>query len=205
MGDPSPILFVKNMKPKLYIIPGWGEKITGKNYQDLIESITGHYKVVPIKLNLVNKKYVFGETQLFSKVVEKARDQIQGSPAKDMILGFSVGASVAYELATQIKFRLAIICSISPIFGKDLSSLPPEKVSDLTSAQFEELTAMNYRAPLSPIVLFYGSSEPVEVIKRSKKLHRDFGGTLISIPNGQHKLHGNYLVAVKIELNRLGG
>jgi len=181
-------------KQKLYIIPGWGEKITGKNYQNLINSAREKYTVVPVE-------YISVKGRLFSENIKQAKSQIIGLASDDVVLGFSNGALIAYQLTTQIKFKLAIICSISAILDKDLL-LYPKKERDkiFTTAEIRELNKITYRRPISPIVIFYGSLETSETIKRSKKLHEQFGGTLVSIGKYNHRLTGDYLEAVKKQL-----
>ncbi len=181
-------------KTKLYIIPGWGEKITGKNYQNLINSVKDKYTVIPVE-------YISAENQSLSENIKQARSQIIKPSSKDIILGFSVGALIAYQLASKIKFKLAVICSISSVLEKDLLLYPKKEVEKIFNpAQIKELNKMSYGHPISPIILFYGALETPQVIKRSQKLHKRLGGNLISVGKCQHQLSGDYLEAVKKQL-----
>jgi len=178
---------MKNIKRKLYIIPGHGDKIINRNYRNLIRSVGGGFAVVPIK-------YTFSKQHSFSKVVERVKKQIPEDCSQDIIFGFSTGALIAYQLSSQIKFHLVLVCSISSILNKDLLLYPKKEVEKIFSdAQIKELSGMKYARPISPFVLFYGTSETSEVIKRTKKLHTDFGGDLIPVVKAEHKLSENYV------------
>lgn len=182
---------MKKTKPKLYIILGWGEKFTKKNYKNLVHFARGKYAVVPIKSSFSKKK-------LFSENIEEAKNQMVDVSFQDVILGFSIGALVAYQLASQFKFKKAVICSMSAILDKDLSFYSKkDQGKAFSEEQIKEFNKMKYGRPISPLVIFYGALEGSEVAERSKKLYKKYGGNLISIEKGKHRLIGDYLEMVK--------
>ncbi len=186
---------MKSIKPKFYIIPGWGGKIHSRSYQSLIRSVKGRYVVVPVELSLTDKQYLFGKNRQFSEILKKAKQQIKKGSSKDAIFGFSIGALIAYKLATKIKFKQVIICSISPILDEDLSLYPPKEVVKIfTPEQVKELNKIKYGKPKGKTAIFYGTLESKECIERSKRLPSDI---VTPIKNTKHSLTSNYLKAVK--------
>lgn len=200
MPSPHLLFIMKNIKPKLYILLGWGEKITQRNYQSIIKSVSSKFTVVPITLPLFDREYVFTKKSLFGVYLSKANKQIKKPAQTDVILGFSIGALIAYKLATKIKFKKAVICSISPILEKDLNLYPPkEVVRAFTTKQIKELNKTSYDTSISPISIVYGSLEGKECIKRSKALNEINKNLsfLKSVRGSKHRLDGDYLNFVK--------
>ena len=178
---------MKNSNPNLYIIPGWGEKITRKNYQMIISSVDSKYNIVPIEYT--SKKGI-----LFSDIVTQCKNQINKQTSKDTILGFSVGALIAFQLSSKIKFKKSILCSVSALFENDINLYPKSEVDKIfTKAEVDNMKKLKYEKPLSSFVLLHGTLETKELIKRSQKIHQKFGGTLISIANYDHSLNKEYL------------
>ena len=177
---------------KLYLITGLGEKITDQNYKDFITSLEGKYVVIPVDLGLDNSPYTFGE------MLAKARAQIVDNTPDDVIMGFSIGALIAYQLATEIKFSKAIICSICSILDGDLDFYPAEEVKKIfTDKQIRDLLSSQYGRPLGLTTLLYGANETKEVIARSKKLAKQFEVLLVEINGAGHNFSGQYLQSVK--------
>ncbi len=176
---------------KLYLIIGWQENINSSNYQELIKSVEKRYEVVHVDLQ--EKDH-----DLFSVLMDRARKQIVGDTSKDIILGFSIGALVAWQLAGEYKFKKMIACSISSILEGDLDLYPQEEVNKIfTPEQIKDLSQTKYAKPLCPTLLLYGSEETKEVIKQSEKLSKKFNGTLLKINGAKHDLSGDYLKEVK--------
>ena len=183
---------------KLYLILGFQENIKNSHYQDLIKSVENYYEVVPIELGLIDLVYTFGKDKTFAEVIARAKNQIIGDISKDIILGFSIGGLVAYQLSTKIKFKKVIVCSICSILEGDLNLYPQEEANKIfTSKQIKEISSLKYEAPLSPLVLFFGIKETKQVIRRSKILNKKFGGAIFKIKGTGHDLSGKYLEEVK--------
>lgn len=180
------------MKSKFYILPGWGHKFTDQSYQILIKKIEDNYDIIPVETGLMDEKYVFGD-RLFSQVVTEVKKQVNEPAGKDVIFGFSVGATLAYQLATQIKFRLAVVCSVSPILGDDIYLTNKEEIKVFSPIQIEDLKSLDYGRPLTPLSIYYGSREVQQIKDRSKKLHSKYGGALFEVKNGEHELSPEYV------------
>ncbi|MEK7610673.1 MAG: hypothetical protein AAB468_02895 [Patescibacteria group bacterium] len=183
---------------KLYLITGLGEKNTDQNYKDFITSLEGKYVVIPVDLGLDNSPYTFGENGSFGEMLAKARAQIVDNTPDDVIMGFSIGALITYQLATEIKFSKAIICSICSILDGDLDFYPAEEVKKIfTDKQIRDLLSSQYGRPLGLTTLLYGANETKEVIARSKKLAKQFEVLLVEISGAGHNFSGQYLQSVK--------
>ncbi|MCC7436412.1 hypothetical protein IT402_00860 [Candidatus Nomurabacteria bacterium] len=181
-------------KPKLYIIPGWGEKITMKGYKGIVSFTKERYEVVP--LNFISKKGL-----LFSENIKIVDRQINKVSSKDIILGFSAGALIAYKMSVKFKFKLAIICSISAIIENDLSMYPKKEVDKIfTKSEINDLNKIKYGKAKSKTIFIIGSNESKEVISRSKKLYEKNNSTLIYIGNQGHSFSGKYVDRVKKEI-----
>lgn len=176
---------------KLYIIPGWGETVKFKQSRELINWASHKYEVVPIRY--ISKKGVLPSENL--KIV---RDQIKSPTNRSVIFGFSMGALLAYILASEIKFEKAIICSISPILEKDLDFYTLKDVHKLfTDREIRELKTLKYKKLKCPAVFMCGDKEGKEETFRTKKLYEKNGGKMIVIKNQEHSMDGVYLERVK--------
>lgn len=176
----QPQNFMKNKIKNLYILPGWGERVTDKNYRQLI-SACPNFKFCPLKFTTRNPKFAFGVKPI-GEILSSLEKQIKNPHT---IIGFSVGAILAYLLLNRKSFinTRFIICSLSPLLGNDLKDK-----KFLTKEQIRELKAFSY-FPTDATIL-YGNQEPKELKERNKKL----GG--VEIKNAGHKLEGEYLDAV---------
>ena len=188
---------MKDKKPTLYIVPGWGEKISQRNYKKLIATARAKYKVVPIT-------YSYSKKVLLSKNIAKVKNYIKKPSKNDVIMGFSFGALIVYQIAGEMKFKQVFICSISPVVGGDLNLYPQKEVKKVFSEeQAKEQNKIKYKKPISPVTMFYGTKETKQLIFRSKALHKKYGGKLISIVSQHHELSSGYLDLIYKEMGLL--
>lgn len=173
---------MKNKIKNLYILPGWGERVTDKNYRRLI-SACPNFKFCPLKFTTRNPKFAFGVKPI-GEIFSSLEKQIKNPHT---IIGFSAGALLAYLIAPRVKPTRLVLCSLPPLVGK---------ISDkkfLTKIQISELSSLEYST--YPATIFYGSRERADLKKINKKL----GG--IEIKNAEHKLEGKYLDVVIKKIN----
>lgn len=111
------------MKQAAYIIPGHMESHLTKRGYDKIAKLFEARAIEPIhvEINWKNKKSVsFTDyTEQFLKLYKKQKD------TEVFILGFSFGAMIAFLVASKIKPKALILCSLSPYFEEDLKNLKP--------------------------------------------------------------------------------
>ncbi|HEY4503986.1 MAG TPA: hypothetical protein VJJ28_02665 [Candidatus Paceibacterota bacterium] len=186
-------------KRKLYILPGWGHRLSDKNYQELISiAVAKQYQIVSLKVSTRNRKYSLGSEKGFLEIIEKIKNQIIRPCSNDTILGFSVGAIQAYGIAIYLKMHHVILCSMSPILGDDLSFYSKREVADLSKIQYAEMSKINY-PPLTSkkATLFYGEKESDILKKRSIILGKRKGYKTIEIKNCGHELSKIYLEQIQ--------
>ena len=164
------------MSKKLYILTGWGERLSDGNYRALISAVQNKCEIVPLKIVTRNPKFCLGVKPL-RMILDSLEKQIKDPHT---IVGFSDGALLAYLIAPKVKPKRLILCSLPPMISKDLVDH-----KFLTREQIKELSAMNY--PDYPTEVFYGSEED----KNLKRVNKKLGG--IEIKNANHKLEGEYL------------
>ena len=186
------------MKKRIFFIPGLGETARLKHSQEFIDLVKREYEVVSIILPY-DKQFIFGRNSLFSDLVYKIKKEVLSHKPKssDIIVGFSLGALFAYVLATEIKFKKALICSISAVLGEDTKLFTKTEMKFFTKEQLKELPKLKYKKPITEIIYFSASKEMNEMTQRPKKLHELYGGLNVSIGKWGHKFSGPYIKAVK--------
>ncbi len=108
---------MKNGKT-LFIIPGFKEKISHKQYRALQKLFIGKgfdVKMVPI----------VWDRRVMTDWIARFHDFFQVNRGKNnVVLGFSWGAMIALLTAKQLQPNELILCSLSPYFAEDLSKIP---------------------------------------------------------------------------------
>ena len=188
---------MKKTKPRLYILPGWGQRVSDENYQKII-SLASRYEFTPLRVSTRNRRFSLGSSASFKRIVQDIGKQIARPCHRDVILGFSVGALQAYQLATSIKFGKVLICSISTMLGSDLSSVPKNCMPDLSWSQYREMTAMKY-TPLvnKKVIILYGENESSILKSRSMKIGKRLGCKVIKIKRANHVMNSLYIDALR--------
>lgn len=107
------------MQKVLFIIPGFGETPKDPPYKKITDmAIKAGYvpQIIPIHWNY----------RAMSQYIEQARSIIGKTKSDDIsILGFSFGAFIAFEISKNIRCKKLFLCSLSPFFKEDLSSVTP--------------------------------------------------------------------------------
>ena len=181
-------------KNKFYIIPGWGERLTDKNYRQLIRAVSPKYEVVPLRVQTRNRKYSLGSEASFFGVAKKISDQMPVSTDRDVLLGFSIGALLAYQIARYRKFKNIILCSLPPLFGNDIFQFSKKEISDLALGQQKEMSKLKYFPLLTKnVTIFWGEKEAEAVQLRGRQLALRKGWKSFIVKKAGHKLGGEYL------------
>lgn len=187
------------MKPNIYILPGWGHRITDENYRNLIAIISKKYTYIPLRLFTRNRKYSLGGPAPLSEIIHGIINQVSSSAMpRDTIMGFSIGALEAYLAARRVRFTHVLLCSLPPVLGEDLNWYKKKELSDFSAIQLREMKKLDY-APLlaKKVTLLYGSKEHPVLKGRAEKLGRRKGWRAIEIPEAEHDMDAVYLAGVK--------
>jgi hypothetical protein len=80
------------------------------------------------------------------------------------------------------------------MLGRDLSVFSKKEVSDLSSAQYDDMSRMKY-LPLATkkVSILYGEKEDNSVKNRSVKLSQRIGYRIIEVPEARHELTALYV------------
>ena len=111
------------MKKVVYIIPGYLESHHSKRGYGKIAKMFEFRGIVPIhvEINWGDKKSVnFTDyTMQFLKLYKKQKD------IEVPIFGISFGAMIALLVASRIKPKSLVLCSLSPFFEEDMKNIKP--------------------------------------------------------------------------------
>lgn len=157
----------------IFIIPGYRHIPTGRAYKELagILKIQG-YKPVLIKIPW-RKTTISQNTQFFLKKYKRFTSR------EKYVLGFSLGAMIAFIASTKVKVSGLILCSLSPYFKEDLSS------SEFKCKEIAKKTKAKQ------ILMLYGAKEAKSLIKRVNEAFQQItlsNKNLISIKKTEHNI-----------------
>ncbi|MEI6843359.1 MAG: hypothetical protein WCK48_02545 [bacterium] len=162
---------------KLYIIPGYKEDLRNKGYKSIIAKTKHTYDVRFLKLNYDQLLCDFPHIE-----------------PNSIVIGFSIGALIAYYISTKIKLDKAVICSMSPLLESDFNTFDKkdqrEIIKLLTLKTWNKLKQMKYTKSLSQSknIFLFGENEIATLKNRSKKL-----GKYVEIKNTGHELTETYV------------
>ena len=187
------------MKHILYLIPGWSEHTSQKEYQELKSRFKNKgYKVVEIS--------IMWRKRVMSEYVDEFLSQcIHTKNNKVSVLGYSFGAMIACISSRYISYTNMYLCSLSPFFKEDLINVPKSWKKELGIRRIKDFSTLSFNEiiekwnPPTNVYLFFGEEEYHLLIRRVKDAHINIKNSqLISVPNCKHQLsHKNYLEKVK--------
>jgi len=170
---------------KLYIIPGLGETTRMKNYRQIIKSAKNNgYEIVSVNIN-------WDATKDMTDFIKEADNKLPTNLSNDIILGFSFGSYIAYQLSKNRKTKGYIFCSTSPYFLADLKQIPKVTRDYFGPKLFNSFKKYKkiQNLPTSAFFLI-GSEDWPLAIQRTKDLYESWEGLkeLQIIPNVEHDL-----------------
>src|SRR3989344_7704712 len=101
----------------IFIVPGFRQRPNNKAYKQISKILKkeGYYPIVvviPWKNSTISQS-----AEYFLREYQKVEAK------KKYILGFSLGAMVAFLVSTKVKTAGLILCSLSPYFREDLPKI----------------------------------------------------------------------------------
>jgi len=187
---------------KLFLIPGYTHKISDKKHRFLLEDLRGKYDIESVRIDWKN--------HVMSDYVDQFIDQYEKKKAKtNYVFGYSFGAMIALITAKQLQPNKLFLCSITPYFSEDLSSLKTwakKIVGKRRMDDFQKWSAKKSTKGLTvPTKVFYGDREGKkypDIKARAEKTSRAIKNSkLIIVPNAPHDItHPDYRAAIKREL-----
>ena len=97
-------------------------------------------------------------------------------PKDSVLIGFSVGAIIAYLISLKYPVKKLILCSPSPIIVK-------------------------YKRPKGEIYVLSGNKETAQMKRYAQTLAKKLGGTFVKV-NSRHKLTDGYIRAILKNLKK---
>ncbi len=110
------------MKKVIYILPGYGEAGDNQRHEKL-EAIFRAQGLTPIHVNIPWQKTQPERIPDYVKQFLTAYNRLKG--VEKYVFGFSLGATIAFVVATKIKPKGIILGSLSPYFIEDQKKLRP--------------------------------------------------------------------------------
>lgn len=189
------------MKHILYLIPGWSEHTSQREYQKIkFHFESNGFEVVEISITWKRRVMSQYVDEFLSQCIHTKNDKVS-------VLGYSFGAMIAFISSKYIFYTNIYLCSLSPFFKEDMNLIPKSwkkelglrRVEDFSSISFNEIIE-NWNLSTN-VYLFFGEEEYHLLIRRVKDAHTNIKNSqLISVPSCKHQLsHKNYLV--KLEEN----
>lgn len=197
----------RNYPGRLYIVPGCGPKPIDPAYEDLVKFAESlGYKVYTIEFPFKNRNLVLGSERGFRECVERIIDQIKAPHSDVTILGFSIGATLAHEVATRLSLGKLILGSMSPVLNIDLLSYSTPKALKLFSPlQYLEMAGLRYgKLRAKSVSVLFGEREHVAVKKRCRMVAELNNAKPIEVPGANHEFDSEYLRSVRTTLARYG-
>lgn len=177
-------------KKTIFIIPGFKHKPSQKAYKAIAKMLKkeGYY---PIPISIPWRKTTISQnTEYFLKEYNKIQRK------KKYILGFSLGAMIAFVASTKIKTSGLILCSLSPFFEEDLKKVQIRYLSKIKKEYYQDFSGLQCKAlakqiKSKKILMLYGARESKVLIKRVRKAYAQINSTrkyLIPIQHTEHNI-----------------
>ena len=186
------------MTKTLYVLPGFGETTKDKPYRQIAAfARSAGYEVVmytPKWSRAVPSDWLAGfQAVLPTKPTGKAT-----------VFGFSFGAYVALNAATQFSFDRIIACSIPPFFKADIPDIDAGTRTFLGLRRMADLKKYSFPKQLmTHLTLMNGAEEDAEDIEKSDGYYAQWSGKKkrVLVDRAEHDLEtGDYLESIKAAL-----
>lgn len=151
----------------VYIIPGFKERPSGKNYNYIKKEFRSRgFVVYPVIIDW-NRKCMTDYVNQFRDLYDRSR---KNSHQDVILFGFSFGAILAFIAATHIRPKLLLLCSFSPYFSEDIPLLKPrwkvyigkKRILDFQRNYSFNSLSKKVTAPM----IFLAGSEEISLLKK---------------------------------------
>ncbi len=186
----------RKSKQLLYIIPGWGDRLSDPAYRELIKRAKEvGYCVKLLSTPKLDGRFILGSSRGFRECVERIVDQLERPYSLVTLLGFSIGATLAHEIASLVPIGRVILGSMRPYLSKDLLRYSrPEVLKILSPSQYLEMANIDYgKLRAKEAVVLYGDSEDRLVRQRSCAVAKENRAKRIEVKGADHFLDRDYM------------
>ena len=188
------------------MIPGHSQEILGhRTYKKIGDLFLGK-GIIPIPAIIQWKRS--GDLETFKGYVEEFKDQFRVKRSDEVyLLGFSLGAMIAFLTAPRINPRVLLLGSLSPFFREDWMQMKDSwRKNWKKDYKGSDYSFTSYAKKIrSKTLIFVGDQEGEIAINRAKQAGNLIKRSkLIIVKNGKHNIGQRaYLSAVKKEIGRL--
>lgn len=198
---------MEKIKGTFFILPGFGQKASDKEYSKLTNFLKSEgFEVIntPIKWKYRTNTKI---SENFIEFYKKHK-----SSNKNYILGFSYGAVITLMTAGKIQSDRIYLCSLSPDFREDSSTMSKEIKKIIGKRRFDDTKTRSGRSLAGglkiPTIIFYGEEEakmfPQIKIRSQETAKLVNESKLILVKKAPHKIdHPNYIEAIEKEISKL--
>lgn len=177
------------MKVTLFIIPGFKEKISDKQYIALRKSLSNKtYKVILVPI-VWNHRFMTDWIDQFLSFYKKNCGE------KNIVLGFSYGAMIALLTAKTLRPTRLFLCSLSPYFSEDLRYIPEQWKFFIGKRRTEDFRRYSMKEAVRGLhvetKVFIGSVEQEKFVHLKRRCVAAAGAlaaTLVVIPDVSHNI-----------------
>lgn len=177
-------------KKVVFIIPGFRQSPASTAYKKLAKILKNEgYHPILVKIPWKNST-ISENAEFFMKRFKKTE------AAKKYILGFSYGAMIAFLVSTKVRTSGLILCSLSPYFKEDISSIKTRGTSILMRQRYDDFSklhcsTLSKKIKTKQVVMLYGTLEARSLIRRVTDTFGKIEGKnkkLISIKKTDHNI-----------------
>lgn len=187
-----------------FIISGYRESADQKVYRQIARAFAKR-KIKPVGIKIHWKR------RTMSEYVEEAGQQIQSYSVRDKyVIGFSFGAYISFMLSTRQKFKLQILCSLSPYFSEEIPGMKKRWKLFMGKRRMKDFSRNRYsvlaRKVKSKTILFCGDKEGSEVARVASGVYKSISQmkSLIILPGVKHNIRApQYTARILNEISQL--
>ncbi len=174
----------------IFIIPGYNHLPTGSAYRKIATMLQNEgYQPILVKIPWT-KTTISQNTDYFLKKYKKINAK------KKYILGFSLGAMIAFVASTKVTAYGLILCSLSPFFNEDLLKINTKRISPIQLRRHQDFltlhcSTLSKKIKAKQILMIYGREEEKSLIKRVKETYRQLSSKnkyLIPVDQTEHNI-----------------
>lgn len=186
-----------------FIIPGFKEQATDKNYAWLFDFLkTKNYEVVSVPIDWNYKTLSDNAVELVDFL-----KKYQGGD--NYVLGFSYGAVLAILTSNEIRPKKLYLCSLSPDFSEDLKDMSPDIKKYIGKRRCLDIRSRSGRKIAKeltkPTIIFYGEKEgeiyPALKNRCTETAKLASNAKLVVVKEAPHKINfPGYMNAIKGEI-----
>lgn len=175
------------MKPRLLLIPGFGEPATDAPYPTLRKKLEHKFQV-----SIHTPRWSYATASMWLRDLEKSLNAFE--TAHVTVVSFSLGAYITLLASEAHPFKKIILCSLSPFFKEQMPKMP--KGARVFFGKRRVLDFSTHSIPKtikSPAIFLFGSEDWDMGIEEARKLSKKYGGTFDIIEGAHHELTPEYI------------